>query len=160
MSEDHTTERLSTMIDGFAEHLERVKQAQQQRVQLVVEAHAAGERVTVQVNADGALVDLRFAEDIDELDYAEIATAVLMAAREAAAMAAERVRKLLAPLQARPAAVPTIAEFQHDDTLSGIAERFGIDWHTVYSANRAVIGDDPNELLPGQRLKIPSVVSR
>jgi LysM repeat protein len=45
---------------------------------------------------------------------------------------------------------------QPGDTLRGIAERLGIDWHAVYSANRPVIGDDPNELLPGQSLTIPS----
>ena len=114
MSEDHTSERLSTMIDGFAEHLERVKQAQEQRTQIAVEAHAAYNRVTVKVNADGALVDLRFSDDINDLDYDEIAAAVLTAARQAAAMAADRVRKLIAPVQQRPAAIPTIAELIED----------------------------------------------
>jgi DNA-binding protein YbaB len=114
MSEDHASERLSTIIDGFAEHLERVKQAQDQRSRIVVEGYAASNRVTVKVNADGALVDLRFSDDINDLDYDEIATAVLMAAREAAAMAADRVRKLIAPAQQRPAAIPTIAELIED----------------------------------------------
>jgi DNA-binding protein YbaB len=114
MSEDHARERLSTMIDGFAEHLERVKQAQEQRAQIVVETHAASNRVTVKVNADGELVDLRFSDDINDLDYDEIATAVLTAAQEAAAMAADRVRKLIAPVQERPPAIPTIAELIED----------------------------------------------
>jgi DNA-binding protein YbaB len=114
MSEDHARERLSTMIDGFAEHLERVKQAQEQRAQIVVEAHSARGRVTVKVNADGALLDLRFSDDINDLDYDEVAAAVLTAAREAAAMAADRVRKLIAPVQQRPAAIPTIAELIED----------------------------------------------
>jgi DNA-binding protein YbaB len=114
MSEDHASERLSTMIGGFAEHLERVKQAQEQRAQMVVEAHAGCDRVTVQVNADGALVDLRFSDDINDLDYDEIVAAVLTAAREAAAKAADRVRKLIAPVQERPAAIPTIAELIED----------------------------------------------
>jgi len=114
MSDDHAWERLSTMIDGFAEHLERVKQVQEQRAQNIVEAHAAGNRVTVKVNADGALVDLRFSDDINGLDYDEIVAAVLTAAREAAAMAAGRVRKLIAPVQERPAAIPTIAELIDD----------------------------------------------
>ncbi|MGE2818282.1 YbaB/EbfC family nucleoid-associated protein [Mycobacterium heidelbergense] len=114
MSNEHAGERLSTMIDGFAEHLERVKQAQEQRAQVVVEAHAADDRVTVHVNADGALVDLRFADDIVQLDYDEIAAAVLTAAREAAVTAADRVRKLIAPVQQRPSAIPTIAELTAD----------------------------------------------
>src|SRR5436305_1307093 len=77
MSDSHAGERLSTMTDGFAEHLERVKQAQQQRAQIVVEAHAASDRVTVQVHADGAVVDMRFSQDANDLAYHGIATAAL-----------------------------------------------------------------------------------
>lgn len=114
MSEDHARERLSMVIDGFAEHLERVKQAQEDRARIVVEAYAADNRVTVKVNADGALVDVRFSEDINDLCYDEIAAAVLRAAREAAATVGERVRDLIAPVRARPAAIPTIAELIAD----------------------------------------------
>ena len=46
---------------------------------------------------------------------------------------------------------------QPGDTLSGIGARFGIDWQTVYSANHAVIGNDANRLIPGEKLTIPSV---
>lgn len=114
MSEDHAGERLASIIDGFAEHLERVKQAQEQRTRIVVEARAASNRIMVKVNADGALVDLGFSADINDLDYDEIAAAVLTAAQEGAAMAADRVRKLIAPVQQRPAAIPTIAELIED----------------------------------------------
>lgn len=114
MSEDHAGERLSTVIDGFEEHLGRVKHAQEQRAQIVVEAHAAGDRVTVQVNADGALVDLRFSDDINDLDYDEIVTAVLTAAREAAATAHDQTLELIASVQQRPAAIPTLAELLED----------------------------------------------
>jgi DNA-binding protein YbaB len=114
MSENHAGERLSSILDGFTEHLERVKQAQQQRARIVVEAHAASNRVTVKVNADGALTDVYFSDDINDLDYDEIAAAVLTAARDAAAMAADRVHKLVAPVQQRPATIPTIAELIED----------------------------------------------
>jgi DNA-binding protein YbaB len=114
MSEDFAHERPSTMIDGFTEHLERVQHAQEQRARMVVEAHAAGDRVAVNVNADGALVGLRFSEDIHDLDYDEIAAAVLTAAQEAAAMAADRVHELIAPVRQRPATIPTIAELVDD----------------------------------------------
>lgn len=114
MSEDHAGERLATMIDGFAEHLDRVKQALEVRGRMVVEGHAACGRVTVKVNADGALVDLGFSDDINELDYDEIATAVLTAAREAGATAAEQAGKLIAAVQERPATIPAIAELIDD----------------------------------------------
>ncbi|MEU6767531.1 transglycosylase family protein [Streptomyces sp. NPDC046853] len=40
------------------------------------------------------------------------------------------------------------------DTLSRIAAAHGVSWHKVYTANKAVIGSDPNMILPGQRLDL------
>ncbi|MFK4105888.1 transglycosylase family protein [Streptomyces sp. NPDC019531] len=40
------------------------------------------------------------------------------------------------------------------DTLSRIAARHGTTWQQVYAANKAVIGADPNMIVPGQRLEI------
>lgn len=40
------------------------------------------------------------------------------------------------------------------DNLSDIAQEHSLDgrWHALYEANKSVIGDDPNLILPGQRL--------
>lgn len=40
------------------------------------------------------------------------------------------------------------------DTLSRIAAAHGVSWQQVYSANKAVIGGNPNVILPGQRLDL------
>ncbi|GAA3134147.1 resuscitation-promoting factor protein RpfA [Streptomyces rameus] len=40
------------------------------------------------------------------------------------------------------------------DTLSTIAARHGTTWQRVYAANEAVIGDDPDLIVPGQRLAL------
>ncbi|WLW56150.1 transglycosylase family protein [Streptomyces sp. YU58] len=40
------------------------------------------------------------------------------------------------------------------DTLSGIAARHGTSWQRIHAANKAVIGDDPDTIVPGQRLDI------
>ncbi|MFF5440178.1 transglycosylase family protein [Streptomyces achromogenes] len=40
------------------------------------------------------------------------------------------------------------------DTLSTIAARHGTTWQRIYAANRAVIGDDPDMIVPGQRLAL------
>ncbi|MEV8596735.1 transglycosylase family protein [Streptomyces sp. NPDC052012] len=40
------------------------------------------------------------------------------------------------------------------DTLSGIAERHGTTWQRLYAANEAVIGGDPDVIVPGQRLEL------
>ena len=40
------------------------------------------------------------------------------------------------------------------DTLSGIAERHGTTWQRLYARNKAVIGGDPDVIVPGQRLEL------
>ncbi|GLP72285.1 transglycosylase [Streptomyces sp. TUS-ST3] len=40
------------------------------------------------------------------------------------------------------------------DTLSRIAAGHGTSWQKLYAANKAVIGADPNMIVPGQRLEI------
>ena len=40
------------------------------------------------------------------------------------------------------------------DTLSKIAARHGTTWQRIYAANKAVIGGDPNLIVPGQHLTI------
>ncbi|MFE0537433.1 transglycosylase family protein [Streptomyces nigra] len=40
------------------------------------------------------------------------------------------------------------------DTLSGIAARHGTTWQRLHAANKAVIGDDPDLIVPGQRLEL------
>ncbi|MFG2454940.1 transglycosylase family protein [Streptomyces sp. NPDC048512] len=40
------------------------------------------------------------------------------------------------------------------DTLSVIAARHGTTWRKIYAANKAVIGGDPDLIVPGQRLDI------
>jgi nucleoid-associated protein YgaU len=38
------------------------------------------------------------------------------------------------------------------DTLSGIAARHGTTWQRLYAVNASVVGDDPDLIMPGQRL--------
>jgi hypothetical protein len=40
------------------------------------------------------------------------------------------------------------------DTLSGIAARHGTTWQRLYGANKSVIGEDPDLIVPGQRLAL------
>nr|WSY55994.1 LysM peptidoglycan-binding domain-containing protein [Streptomyces sp. NBC_00886] len=40
------------------------------------------------------------------------------------------------------------------DTLSGIAAAHGTTWRKVYAANKAVIGGDPDLIVPGQQLDL------
>ncbi|MET7453569.1 transglycosylase family protein [Streptomyces sp. NPDC005574] len=40
------------------------------------------------------------------------------------------------------------------DTLSAIAARHGTTWQRLYTANRAVLGADPDLIVPGQRIDV------
>ena len=55
---------------------------------------------------------------------------------------------------------PTLYVVREGDTLSGIALHFygnGTEtyWRRIYNANRAVVGNDPNCIRPGECLRIP-----
>ncbi len=41
------------------------------------------------------------------------------------------------------------------DTLSKIGQHHGVAWREIYEANKDVIGDDPDKIKPGQKLRIP-----
>jgi len=66
------------------------------------------------------------------------------------------------PGQAVPvAATDTVVTYtvQKGDSLSKIAKEKlgdGKAWRKIYEANRAVIGDDPDMIKPGQQLRLPS----
>lgn len=56
-----------------------------------------------------------------------------------------------------PAQAPgQVAQYvvREGDWLSKVAPRFGLDWRELYEKNRAVVGDDPNLIFPGQRLTV------
>ncbi len=51
-----------------------------------------------------------------------------------------------------------IYEIQSGDSLSLIAKRYYGDpmkYPRIYDANKAVIGDDPDKIFPGQKIRIP-----
>lgn len=41
------------------------------------------------------------------------------------------------------------------DSLGGIAEAHGVNWHALYGVNKETVGSDPNLILPGMKLTIP-----
>lgn len=41
------------------------------------------------------------------------------------------------------------------DTLSAIAKKYGIDWKSLYSTNKSIIGSNPNYIKIGQTFTIP-----
>ncbi|MFC1407981.1 LysM peptidoglycan-binding domain-containing protein [Streptacidiphilus sp. N1-12] len=66
--------------------------------------------------------------------------------------------KLLLPASAGGAETVTV---HRGDTLSGIAAAHHVHggWESVYTANRKVIGADPDVIQPGERLRLPGAVA-
>ncbi|WP_024800386.1 YbaB/EbfC family nucleoid-associated protein [Nocardia sp. BMG51109] len=87
---------LTQMLVGVRRQAEALDDAHEQRAALTVTGTAADGRITVRVNADGALLETRFDSRIDELSYEEIAEAVTEAVGKAQAEAAERDKQLYA----------------------------------------------------------------
>lgn len=78
------------------------------------------------------------------------------------AVVGARVERLEASVSALTGSTPAPAPghgaytVQPGDTLSGIAQKLGLDgWHSLYEANAATIGGDPNLIRPGQVLVLP-----
>jgi len=40
------------------------------------------------------------------------------------------------------------------DTLSLLAKKYNVNWKKIYELNKDIIGDDPNQIYPGQNLLI------
>ncbi|MFI8423996.1 transglycosylase family protein [Streptomyces sp. NPDC085479] len=76
-----------------------------------------------------------------------------------ASLPAQRALPRTEPAEAGPTTVPTVREMYTvtpGDSLSAIAreERVGGGWKRLYEINRKVVGDDPDLILPGQRLTL------
>ncbi|RDI43610.1 YbaB/EbfC family nucleoid-associated protein [Nocardia mexicana] len=109
-----TNERLAAdaamMLDAMSEQFEGMARIQRDRAQITATATACEKRITVVVNADGILIETRFADDIADLTYDEIAAAMTEAVQAAAADAARRGNELMQPLLDRKLRLPSLSE--------------------------------------------------
>lgn len=76
---------IDSAIADFRAQVADIARRRQERAQLTATATAAHRRVSVTVNADGIVIDVRFSSAIDDLSYDEIAHAVTEASRQAVA---------------------------------------------------------------------------
>lgn len=114
MDNDRAKGDLADLLDTVNLHIRSIAEAQRQRVELTATGTAAKGRVHITVNADGVVIETRFADDIDELDYDEIADAVTEATQAAAAEVAERAEELIAPIRRSRSRLPSLSEIVAD----------------------------------------------
>ncbi|PXX57616.1 DNA-binding protein YbaB [Nocardia tenerifensis] len=97
------------LLDTVNQHIRSIAQVQQQRVELTASATAGKGQVSITVNADGVVIDTEFGDDIDELDYDDIADAVTEATQAAAAEVARKAEELIAPIRETRSRLPSLS---------------------------------------------------
>ncbi|RDI55326.1 YbaB/EbfC family nucleoid-associated protein [Nocardia mexicana] len=98
------------MMDALSEQMQGIAKIQRDRSRLTATATACQKRITVTVNADGILIETRFADDIGDLSYPEIAEAMTEAVQAAARKASEDGRRLMEPLRERKSRLPRLSD--------------------------------------------------
>ncbi|MFF2549627.1 YbaB/EbfC family nucleoid-associated protein [Nocardia sp. NPDC058058] len=111
MSNEMARARLADLVESVKTGMESIARAQQEQAKLTATGTAANRRVTATVNAHGVLVDLKFADSIDELSPAELAREVVVATQAAAVEVQRRTAEVLAGLQQDNARIPRLSEF-------------------------------------------------
>ncbi|MFI6046322.1 YbaB/EbfC family nucleoid-associated protein [Nocardia sp. NPDC051321] len=110
MAHDFSRGDVADLMEEVQSQLHSIARLQQQRVALVGKATVRGGRVTVVVNADGAVIETKFGRGIEDLEYAELARAVTQAAQEAIADVRRQSQELLAPFQEERARLPKLSD--------------------------------------------------
>ncbi|WP_280345120.1 YbaB/EbfC family nucleoid-associated protein [Nocardia neocaledoniensis] len=111
MANDAAYGRLEDLADTVREGMETIARAQLAQSRLTATATAAAGRVVVTVNAENVVIEVRFAENIGELGYEEIARAVTTATQDAAVAMRRKTRDLLDTLRADTARIPRLSEY-------------------------------------------------
>ncbi len=106
---ERTKADFADLMDTVNGHIRSIADAQRKRTALTATASAQEGRVTVTCNADGVPIDTVFSDDIDDLDYDEIAIAVTEAAQDAAMAVARKAEKLMAPIKKTRSRLPSLS---------------------------------------------------
>ncbi|WP_157224062.1 YbaB/EbfC family nucleoid-associated protein [Nocardia paucivorans] len=102
--------QLTDMFESVQAGMKSLEEMQRKWALLTATGFAARKRVSVSVNAEGEVIETRFADDIGELDYTEIAKAVTEAARAAMAELRGKTAALMALPAEHDSRIPTFAE--------------------------------------------------
>ncbi|MRH89503.1 YbaB/EbfC family DNA-binding protein [Nocardia sp. SYP-A9097] len=111
MANEAAKGQLAELMELVQGGIASISRAQQERARLTATAHAAERRVTITVNADCIVIKTEFSDDIDDLEYSEIAAAVTAATQDAAAKVQEKAQKILDTAQEEQSGIPTLSEF-------------------------------------------------
>src|SRR5690606_21998583 len=101
---------MATMLSGLSHQMRGIAEVQKKRSLLTATVLAEDKRIEVTVNADGVLIDTKFADDVLDLTMDEIAAAVTKAVQDAAAQVQQKARELMDPLLTHRNSMPKLSE--------------------------------------------------
>ncbi|WP_146251334.1 YbaB/EbfC family nucleoid-associated protein [Nocardia tenerifensis] len=102
------------MMEAMSEQMQGLAKIQRDRARLTATVTACDKRIAVTVNADGILIETRFADDVSDLSYTEIAEAMTEAVQAAAKKVSEQGRRLMEPLRERKSRLPHLSDLLED----------------------------------------------
>ncbi|UGT60566.1 YbaB/EbfC family nucleoid-associated protein [Nocardia asteroides] len=103
-------EDMALMLNGLSEQMRDIAEVQRKRSLLTATVTACEKRIEVTVNADGLLVETKFADDILDLEMDEIALNITAAVQQAAAKVAEQAAELMKPVGERRDSLPALSD--------------------------------------------------
>ncbi|MFD4405713.1 YbaB/EbfC family nucleoid-associated protein [Nocardia sp. NPDC058499] len=110
MVNERLQEDMATMLSGLSHQMRGIAEVQKKRSLLTATVLAEDKRIEVTVNADGVLIDTKFADDVLDLTMDEIAAAVTKAVQDAAAQVQHKARELMDPLLTHRNSMPKLSE--------------------------------------------------
>ncbi|MFI2232643.1 YbaB/EbfC family nucleoid-associated protein [Nocardia testacea] len=110
MVNERLQEDMATMLSGLSHQMRGIAEVQKKRSLLTATVLAEEKRIEVTVNADGLLIDTKFADDILDLTMDEIAAAITKAVQDAAAQVQQKARELMDPLLTHRDSLPKLSE--------------------------------------------------
>ncbi len=127
MIDHEMRDRLAGSMEQLKQQMAELTAAQHEWAKLTVSGSAAGKRVTVLVNANGVIIETRFANDIDDLDHSELAAAITEAHQSAMKELTRKTAELMDPVRARAMAGVGLEGLAGDlpdplDPLAGLVE--------------------------------------
>ncbi|MFI9504248.1 YbaB/EbfC family nucleoid-associated protein [Nocardia sp. NPDC052566] len=103
-------EQAAQAMDVLRAELAELARIQRKRTTLIATGEAAERRVMVSLNADGVIIETRFADDIGDLGHEEIAAAVTEAGQRAHAELSRMNEAMMRPLTEQRARLPKMSE--------------------------------------------------
>jgi DNA-binding protein YbaB len=110
MSNERLQADAAMMMEELAGQMSYIAEIQRNRARLTATVTACDKRISVTVNADGILIATKFADDVRDLTYEEIAAAMTQAVQAAAAKVQKTTQELMAPLRERKTRLPRLSE--------------------------------------------------